>query len=259
MAEVRSTDGFLVLPFPQPGPVIRRLYRHWWTVENGTDLERERIKDRPAGRPWEPATLGTNGERFELWRWLEDVVQWFNHEYAWDTSQVIPECWPEHPHLVHEIAVLADARRRAGSTPDSGALEEWHRVCVPWFLSRMRDSIKAHCEERHQAWPARARYARHADQESLNLRRLRTMEDVEAAGFRSVNPWVKDVGGDEINIITGEIRNAEEAKEIEREERARKQAAGGQEPLPLETGTSDRPTDQSLPAGSSTPLRPRLA
>ncbi len=234
MAEDHSTDGFLVLPFPQPGPVIRRLYRHWWTIENGTQLEQDKAKERPAGRPWDPATLGTSGERLELWRWLEEVVRWFNHEYAWDTSQVIPDCWPEHPHLVHEIAVMADARRRAGSTSNSGALEEWHRVCVPWFLSRMRDSIKGHCEERHQAWPARARHARHVGQESFDLRNLRTVEDVEAAGFRSGNPWVKDVGGDEINIITGEVRNAEEAQEIEREEEIRKQSARGRDPLPPE-------------------------
>lgn len=232
MAEDHSTDGVLVLPFPQPGPVIRRLYRHWWTVENGTELERDRIKDRPTGRPWDPATLGTSGERLELWRWLEEVVRWFNHEYAWDTSQVIPDCWPEHPHLVHEIAVMADARRRAGGTPNSGALEEWHRVCVPWFLSRMRDSIQAHCEERHQAWPARARYARLVSQESLDIRHLRTMEDVEVVGFRAANPWIDGYGGDRINITTGEVENKQE---LDREAEERQQAVQGQSPLPVET------------------------
>jgi len=232
MAEHRSTDGFLVLPFPQPGPVIRRLYRHWWTVENGTPPEQEKAAERPAGRPWDPATLGTSGERLELWRWLEQVVRWFNHEYAWDTSQVIPDCWPEHPHLVHEIAVMADARRRAGSTPNSGALEEWHRVCVPWFLSRMRDNIKSHCEERHQAWPARARYARHVSQESFSLRHLRTIEDVEAVGFHAENTWIDGYGGDRINIITGEVDNNAEEEEFEREAEERQPAAAGPEPAP---------------------------
>ena len=33
----------------------------------------------------------------------------------WDASTVIPSCWPHHPHLVHEIAVLADQRRKAGA------------------------------------------------------------------------------------------------------------------------------------------------
>lgn len=227
-----NSDAFLVLPFPQPGHQIRRLYRHWWTVENGTDLERDRIKDRPAGRPWDPATLGTSGERLELWRWLEEVVRWFNHEYAWDTSQVIPDCWPEHPHLVHEIAVMADVRRRAGSAPNSGALEEWHRVCVPWFLGRMRDSIRAHCEERHQAWPARARYARHVSQESANHRHLRSMEDIEAVGLSSENPWIDGYGGDRINIITGEVENKAEVAELAAETEARKKEAEGQSRLP---------------------------
>jgi hypothetical protein len=234
MAENRNADSFLVLPFPQPGPVIRRLHRHWWTVENGTPLEQDKAKERPAGRPWDPATLGTSGERLELWRWLEDVVRWFNHEYAWDTSQVIPDCWPDHPHLVHEIAVLADTRRRAGSSPNSAALEEWHRVCVPWFLDRTRDSIKAHCEERHQAWPARARFARHVGHESFNLRNLRTIEDVQAVGYRSDDPWIDGYGGDRINLITGEVENDAEKEELAREASARAEAVLDQDPLPIE-------------------------
>lgn len=216
MAPNDNLDGLLVLPFPMPGPQLRRLYRHWWLAENGTEQEKERLQGRRAGRPWEPATLGTTSERLELWRWLEQVVQWFNHEYAWDPSQVIPACWPEHPHLVHDIAVLADARRRAGSATNSGPLEEWHRVCVPWFLGRMRDSIKAHCEERHQAWPARARYARHVSQESLNHRNLRVVEDVEAVGFSAKDPWIDGHGGDRINLLTGEVENNAEAEELRR-------------------------------------------
>lgn len=240
MDEDFSTDGFLVRPFPLPGHSIRRLHGHWWTLENGTELEREKVKDRPAGRPWDPATLGTSGERLELWRWLEEVVTWFNHEYAWDTSQNIPDCWPEHPHLVHEIAVMADARRRAGSTPNSGALEEWHRVCVPWFLGRMRDSIKNHCEERHQAWPARARYARYASLEGVDHRHLRTMEDVEAVGFRSGNPWIDGYGGDRINLITGEVENDAETEELAREAEERQHSLE-QDPLPFEAQISGIP------------------
>ncbi|MEN0072721.1 MAG: hypothetical protein AAGC63_17200 [Propionicimonas sp.] len=227
MAGDYSTDAFLVHPFPMPGHQLRRLFRHWWTAENGTELEQAAIENRPAARPWDPATLGTNGERLEMWRWLEEVVRWFNHEYAWDISQVIPDCWPEHPHLVHEIAVLADARRRAGLAKNSAPLEEWHRVCVPWFLGRMRDSMKSHCEERHQAWPARARYARHVSQESVNLRNLRTVEDVEAVGFRSGDPWLEGYGGDRINLITGEVENDADKEELEREAEERQRAALG--------------------------------
>ena len=51
---------------------------------------------------------------------------------------MIPACWPQHPHLVHEIAVLADQRRRAGHALTSDALEEWHRHNLPAFTERMK-------------------------------------------------------------------------------------------------------------------------
>src|SRR5688572_28872202 len=59
----------------------------------------------------------------EVWSWLEAVVTWLNHEYVWDTGDVMPPCWPQHPHLVREIAVLADQRHRAGQALTSEALE----------------------------------------------------------------------------------------------------------------------------------------
>jgi hypothetical protein len=55
---------------------------------------------------------------------LEAVVTWLNQEYIWDVADVIPPCWPQHPHLVHEIAVLADQRRRTSLAPTSDPLEE---------------------------------------------------------------------------------------------------------------------------------------
>jgi hypothetical protein len=63
----------------------------------------------------------------EVWSWLEAVVTWLNHEYVWDVADVIPPCWPQHPHLVDEIAVLADQRRRAGQAHTSDPLEDWQR------------------------------------------------------------------------------------------------------------------------------------
>ena len=76
-------------------------------------------------RPWDPPTCVDPDLRAELWEWLEAVVTWLNHEYVWDVSGIIPHCWPKHPHLVHEVAVLADLRRRAGQALSSDALEEW--------------------------------------------------------------------------------------------------------------------------------------
>lgn len=236
MAESYDTSGLAILPFPLPGPQLRQLYRHHWTAENGSDQEREAARKRGTeSRPWDPATLGSSSLRVEMWRWLEEVVRWFNHEYAWDTSQAIPACWPEHPHLIHEIALMADDRYRAGQAHDGGPLENWHRVCVPWFRSRMRESIQSHCEERHQAWPARARYARHVSDPNFQQRWLRAEEDIVAVGILTNKPWIPLEGGDELNVVTGEIKNAAEEQELLQEAESRQTATLGQDTLPLDT------------------------
>lgn len=232
MADNYDASALAILPFPIPGPQLRRLYRHHWTAENGTDQEREKLNKRNvAARPWDPATLGTSALRLEMWRWLEEVVKWFNHEYAWDTSQAIPACWPEHPHLIHEIAVMADDRYRAGQAHDGAPLENWHRVCVPWFRSRMKESIQAHCEERHQTWPSRARYARYVSQDGFNQRWLRVNEDVVSVGILTGKPWVPIESGDELNVVTGEIKNTAEDDELRQETEEGRQALASQDPL----------------------------
>ena len=51
---------------------------------------------------------------------LDAVVDWLITEYVWEATDTIPACWPQHPHLVHEIA--ADQRRRA----------RMHSPVTPW-------------------------------------------------------------------------------------------------------------------------------
>ena len=107
----------------------------------------------------------------QLWEWLDRVVAWLNREYVWDVAGMIPACWPKHPHLVHEIAVLADLRRRAGHALTSDAMEEWHRYALPAFTERMRQRMKAHCEDKdHQPWPAQGRHTRHLTPNSAAAR-----------------------------------------------------------------------------------------
>lgn len=172
------TDRPLALPFPMPdGPELSAAYKDLYLAAEGDDETKERIGD-PAllPRPWDPPTCRKRQLRQELWEWLDAVVTWFNTEYVWDsTAGMIPPCWPQHPHLVHEVAVLADQRRRAGIDTSSNTLEEWHRYTVPAFLDRLRQRTKSHCDERHQPWPARARYARHlaADATAERRRALR--------------------------------------------------------------------------------------
>jgi hypothetical protein len=133
----------LIQPFPQPGRLVRLAYRE-------LDLAASRQQDHllplrdlaSVPRPWYPATCRTPQLRKEVWSWLEAVVTWLNHEYVWDVGDVIPPCWPQHPHLVHEIAVLADQRRRAGQALTSEPLEEWHRYSLPSFTERMRTRLR---------------------------------------------------------------------------------------------------------------------
>ena len=118
----------LIEPFPQPGRLVQLAYRE-------LDLAASRQQDhllplRDKGnvpRPWDLGSCETPQLRKEVWSWLEAVVTWLNHEYVWDVADVIPPCWPQHPHLVHEIAVLADQRRRAGQALTSDPLEDWQR------------------------------------------------------------------------------------------------------------------------------------
>ena len=157
------TERPLALPFPMPdGPELSAAYGDLYLAAEGDDETKKKIGD-PAllPRPWDPPTCRRRQLRQELWEWLDAVVTWFNTDYVWDpTAGMIPPCWPLHPHLVHEIAVLADQRRRAGIDTGSNLLEEWHRYAVPAFLDRLRQRTKSHCDEHHQLWPARTRHGR---------------------------------------------------------------------------------------------------
>ena len=150
-------------PFPTPGRLVQHAYRELSLAANGTPEEIKALGDtRRLPRPWDPPSCTHPDLRLELWVWLDDVVTWINHEYVWDTDGFIPSCWTEHPHLVHDLAVLADQRRRAGMAHTSDALEDWHRFALPAFLERMTARLKSHCENGHQPWPSTSRHARHS-------------------------------------------------------------------------------------------------
>jgi hypothetical protein len=176
----------LIEPFPQPGRLVQLAYRE-------LDLATRRQQDhllplRDQGnvpRPWDPATCRTPQLRKEVWSWLEAVVTWLNHEYVWDVADVIPPCWPQHPHLVHEIAVLADQRRRAGQALTSDPLEDWQRDSLPSFTERMRTRLRNHCQEDHQSWPAKGRYTRHIAEASC--RRRGDACDADARALKSIH------------------------------------------------------------------------
>lgn len=109
-------------------------------------------------------------------------MTWLNHEYVWDPDAMVPSCWPSHPHLVHEIAVLADLRRRAGLALTADALEEWHRYALPAFTDRMRGRLRQHCQDGgHQGWPALGRQTRHLAAEQMRDRESAYRADANAA------------------------------------------------------------------------------
>ena len=209
----------LALPFPGPGPEIARAYHTLWLAENGTKEEMARIGS-PANlpHPWDPPTCTDRSMRWELWLWLDAVATWLNHEYLWEpgATPAIPDCWPQHPHIVHKLAVVADMRYRCRLTGNSDALEIWHRVVLPGFLDRMKQRLKNHCDDGHQPWPARSRYTRHTSDGVVNDRDQAFHADIAllppapAEQHPSSDPaptlrLVRDADGNDIRVATGEV------------------------------------------------------
>ena len=151
----------MISAFPRAGRRVEHAYAELdLAAGGGTQQQRSALGDpRLLARPWDPATCVDPPLRGEIWQWLEQVVTWLNQEYVWDADAMIPSCWPRHPHLVHELAVIADLRRRAGLALTADALEEWHRYALPAFTDRMRQRLRKHClDGGHQAWPGLGRY-----------------------------------------------------------------------------------------------------
>lgn len=199
----------LVQPFPMPSERIRMAYWDLYLSDEGTAAQKKRLGQADLlPRPWDIATVTDPDLRRDVWDWYENVVTWFNHEYVWDpTAGMIPPCWPQHPHLIHDIGVLADQRRIVATATNSNALEEWHRYSIPAFLERLHDRVKQHCDNEHQAWPARARYARHSSGETLRLGRLRNEPRPMPAPSPSLR-LVDKKSGQLIDPATGEIEQS---------------------------------------------------
>ncbi len=181
-----AETGRLLDPFPVPGPLVQLAQWELHLAVNGTPEQQKALgnhADLP--RPWDPATCRGPRLRAQLWDWLDRVVIWLNHDYTWDPDPLIPSCWPLHPHLVHEIAVLADQRRRAGLAKTSDALEEWHRYSLPAFSDRLHARLRSHCEAHHQPWPGRPRHLEHLDPDHAQARAAAFHADAALGARRS--------------------------------------------------------------------------
>ena len=205
---VLNPSTLLVRPFPAPGQLVALAYRELDRAAAGSPEQIRALGDaRLLPRPWEPATCRTAQLRQQLWLWLDAVVSWLISEYVWEATDTIPACWPQHPHLVHEIAVLADQRRRADHAFTSDALEEWHRYSLPAFTERMKTRLRSHCEDGHQAWPAKGRHTRYTAETSRRAREEHYARDVaalrptEAKGRRRPRLGLVDLDTGEINDL----------------------------------------------------------
>lgn len=156
----RGVSGGAVRAFPDVTQRMRQAYEALWP-NPGDKINEDELRQLGTldalPRPWDVTTCLDPRLRRDVWRWLEQVVDWINTECAWDVNGLIPSCWYLHPHLVHDLGVLADQRRRAGSALTSNDLTEWQRTSLPLFLTRMQSRIKATCNETHKDPPGRPR------------------------------------------------------------------------------------------------------
>jgi hypothetical protein len=106
---------------------------------------------------------------------------------------------------VHEIAVLADQRRRAGLAPTSYALEEWHRYGLPSLAERMKMRLRSHCQEDHQSWPAKGRHTRHRAKASRHSRMHAYAADLGAV--KSLHGHYQSPRLGVVDLDTGEIKD----------------------------------------------------
>ena len=177
--------------FPHIGERMRVAYVDLWLAGAIRDEEQPLTvgvaDDLP--RPWDPVTCHDPKLRREVWQWLDHVVDWINTEYAWNVDGLIPECWYLHPHLVHDLATVADQRRRAGLAITTDALAEWQRYSLPSFLDRMRTRIGSACVTTHGAPPGRARILRYNARESVVVRQASYDTEVRDASARHDRIW----------------------------------------------------------------------
>jgi len=194
----------LLDPFPEPGPMLQHAYLRLTIAATGSPAERQAAgnpDDLP--RPWLPETCTDPRLRRDLWAWLEHVVIWINSQYTWDTTHLIPACWPAHPHLIRELAVIADQHLRARDALDSTPLEEWHRYTLPMFIDRTRARCRQHCDSGHKPSPGTGRQQRHRGSEAPAReddfhRDLRTLEHAEPAHARPPRLTLVDLSTGEV-------------------------------------------------------------
>lgn len=210
-----TREDSIVLAFPRPGRLVEHAYWELQIAASGSPEQVRALGDlRRLPRPWDPPTCTHPDLRLEIWLWLDAVVSWINHEYTWDPASFIPECWVEHPHVVHDLAVLADQRRRAGMASTSDALEDWQRYALPAFHDRLKERLRNHCDNGHQPWPSIGRHVRHSSDPHHGRRTRVYSRDVDSVRTEQAPtppaPRLQVVDEDPIDVDSGEIFDSPE-------------------------------------------------
>lgn len=117
-----------------------------------------------------------------MYLWLDDVVAWINEQHTWRTNRIVPHCWSEHPHLVHELSIVACLRWEAGLDLTPDAIHEWQRRTLPETLLRIVDVLgDGGCPPgRHQASPGESRHALYRNRGQVAERQARIAQDADA-------------------------------------------------------------------------------
>jgi hypothetical protein len=171
----------IALPFPSPPRDVADAFDDLRRLASTESLGySERVLAASAPRPWDPPTCDA-GLRQQIYEWLAEVVGWINEEHVWRTDQAIPPCWLDHPHIAHEIAVVAALRWEAALATVPGPMEDWHRYVLPQFLERIVVRVGENgCPPgRHQPHPGITRNA--AYRADGDCHRLRARHDAAAA------------------------------------------------------------------------------
>ena len=169
----------IITPFPEPPDDVVAAMSRLRTLRTGDPAAIAKLPPHEQlNRPWEPATCPAR-LRAHIWWWCDDVAAWLNHDYAWRPEHTIPACWPAHPHIAHELPVLACLRVEAEAALDADALEAWHHDVLPDFLDRLATRLGgSSCRTgTHTDWPAAARYDTYFSEASVADRQGRIHDD----------------------------------------------------------------------------------
>ena len=162
-AEASALASAITWAFPEPDRLVRHAFGQLRVARSGDENEKRQqlggMNPADLPRPWDPPTCSP-ALRKHVWVWLDRVAAWINHEYAWVYDRFIPTCWPAHPHVAHELAVVASLRYDAESALAADTLEDWHRYTLPGFLDRMATRLgTSPCQPgKHNDWPAATRF-----------------------------------------------------------------------------------------------------